>query len=75
MKKEKPHLDHKEVIKAMGLEWAAMDATAKAPFEKLSAEAKTQYEKDMAAYKAKTSGNSTQSVDKKSKAAAPAPKK
>ena len=53
LKKEKPNLDNKELIKAMSEEWNKLTDEEKKPYIKKAAEDKKRYVEEMKAYEAK----------------------
>lgn len=67
LKKEQPGKAHTDYTKILSKEWASMEASKKASYEKKAAELKQQYEKDMQAYDA---GKSNGKAAAKSKPAA-----
>ena len=53
LKKEKPNLDNKELIRAMSEEWNKLSDEEKKPYVKKAAEDKKRYVEEMKAYEAK----------------------
>ena len=53
LKKEKPNLDNKELIRAMSEEWNKLTDEEKKPYVKKAAEDKKRYVEEMKAYEAK----------------------
>ena len=56
LKKEKPDLDHKQIISTMGTEWNKLKDGEKKKYLDLASEDRKRYEKEKAAYTAKMSG-------------------
>ena len=64
LKKEKPELDNKEIIKTMSAEWNALSDEKKKPYiEKADAD-KKRYEAEKKAYEAKKKAEPKKSVKK-----------
>jgi hypothetical protein len=55
LKKEKPDLGHLEIVAEMGAEWNKMPEADKAKYIQMAAEDRKRYEREKAAYDAKTS--------------------
>ena len=55
LKKEKPDLGHLEIVAHMGAEWNKMSDADKAKYVQLAAEDRKRYERERAAYDAKSS--------------------
>ena len=55
LKKEKPALGHLEIVAEMGAEWNKMSDADKAKYIQLAAEDRKRYEREKAAYDAKSS--------------------
>jgi hypothetical protein len=53
LKKEKPNLDNKELIRAMSEEWNKLSDEEKKPYVKKAAEDKKRYVEEMKAYEEK----------------------
>ena len=56
LKKEKPHLDNKQIISEMGSEWNRMKEEDKKKYLEKAAEDRKRYEKEKAAYDARMAG-------------------
>ena len=50
LKRQQPNLDHKELIKTMGLEWNEMSEEKKKPYQEKSVEDHIRFEREKAEY-------------------------
>ena len=65
LKKEKPNLDNKEIIKTMSAEWNALSDEKKKPYVAKAEADKKRYEAEKKAYDAKKKGEGKKSAKNK----------